>query len=421
MSHIASIFAQEILDSRGNPTLRVKVVTTSGAIGVAAVPSGASTGSHEAWELRDGGKRYGGKGVLKAAKNVVGLIQDALLGHSIFDQQGIDAIMIALDNTKNKKKLGANAMLGVSLACVHAAALEKNLPLYKYLRECFGLEYKDWRMPTPTMNIINGGAHADSGLDVQEFMIIPLHKKFAERVRMGAEVFHALKNLLSKKGFSISVGDEGGFAPRLGSTDNALAIIADAIASAGLTLGKNVTLGMDVAASEFYENGVYHFEGKHLFSAQMIAKIATWMKKYPLLSVEDPLAEDDWESWVSATRALENKGPKGYASIVGDDFFVTNKERLQKGIAIGAANAILIKVNQIGTLSETIETIQLAQKNGYKISVSHRSGETSDTTIADLAVAVNADYIKTGSLSRSERVEKYNRLMEIEEELYGKT
>lgn len=417
MSKIESIKALQILDSRGNPTVRVWVKTETGSVGVAAVPSGASTGSHEAWELRDGdAKKFGGKGVLKAIKNIEGVIANAIVGMSVFDQRAIDQKMCALDGTENKKKLGANAILGVSLAVASAAAAEKKLPLYRYLRELMGNKVTGWKMPIATMNIINGGVHADSGMNVQEFMIIPVQKKFAERVRVGAEIFQVLKGILKKKGFATSVGDEGGFAPRLGGSDKALAVIAEAVKVAGYSLGKDVFLGMDVAASEFYEKGIYHFEGKKFTSAQMISKIAAWMKKYSIMSVEDPLAEDDWDNWVMATKKLPVLGPKGKASLVGDDFFVTNKVRLAEGIKRGAANAILIKVNQIGTLSETLDTILLAKENGYKVSVSHRSGETGDTTIADLAVAVGADYLKSGSLSRSERVEKYNRVMEIERE-----
>ncbi len=417
MSKIESVKALQILDSRGNPTVRVWVKTESGSVGVAAVPSGASTGSHEAWELRDNdAKKFGGKGVLKAIKNIEGPIASAIVGISVFDQRAIDQKMCTLDGTENKKKLGANAILGVSLAVAHAAAAEKKMPLYCYLRELVEDKVTGWKMPIATMNIINGGVHADSGMNVQEFMIIPVQKKFAERVRVGAEIFQVLKGLLKKKGFATSVGDEGGFAPRLGGSDKALAVIAEAVKVAGYSLGKDVFLGMDVAASEFYEKGIYNFEGKKFTSAQMIAKIIGWMKKYPIMSVEDPLAEDDWDNWVMATKKLPAFGPKGKASLVGDDFFVTNKVRLAEGIKRGAANAILIKVNQIGSLSETLETILLAKENGYKVSVSHRSGETGDTTIADLAVAVGADYLKSGSLSRSERVEKYNRVMEIERE-----
>ncbi len=414
MSAITSIKALEILDSRGNPTVRVWVTTKKGAVGVASVPSGASTGAHEAWELRDGGKRYDGKGVRKAIRNIEGPIAKKLRGMSVFDHRKIDWAMVNLDGTENKKRLGANAILGVSLACVRAAALEKGIPLYKYIRQAYKLKIKGWKLPMPTLNIINGGAHADNGLDVQEFMIVPQHKQFSEQVRIGAEIFHELKRVLHKMGQVTGVGDEGGFAPDISSSDKALALIAKAVKQAGYTLGKDVFFGMDVAASEFYKNGVYHFEGKKLTAKKMTSQIVKWMKKYPFVSVEDPLDEDDWENWHDSMVRIEAAGVSHHASVIGDDFYVTNKERLARGIKIDASNGILIKVNQIGTLTETIETIQLAQKHGYKVSISHRSAETGDTMIADLAVAVGAEYIKTGSLSRSERVEKYNRLMEIE-------
>ena len=414
MSAIKSIKALEILDSRGNPTVRVWVTTKKGAVGVAAVPSGASTGTHEAWELRDKGKRYGGKGVAKAVKNIEGVIAKKLRGMSVFDQKKIDRAMIALDGTQNKKKLGANAILGVSLACAHAAAAEKGVPLYKYIRSAFRLKVKGKKMPVATMNIINGGQHADNGLDVQEFMVVPQASTIKKRVQIGAEDFHALKKVLKKDGQVTGVGDEGGFAPDISSSEKALTLVAKAVKDAGYKLGKDVMFAMDVAASEFYKNGVYHFEGKKFSSEKMVAHIVKWMKKYPFISVEDPLHEDDWDNWPMATKLIAAQGAKGKASVVGDDFYVTNKDRLARGIKMKATNAILIKVNQIGSLTETIETITLAQKNNHKISVSHRSGETADTTIADLAVAVGAEYIKTGSLSRSERVEKYNRLMEIE-------
>lgn len=417
MSTIKQIRALEVLDSRGNPTVRCWVTLSSGAVGMASVPSGASTGSHEAWELRDNQKRYVGKGVAKAVAHVEGEIFKALKGKSVFDQRAIDEAMIALDGTPNKKRLGANAILGVSLACAHAAAAEKKQPLYRYIRSAFRLKIKEWRMPYLTMNIVNGGAHADNGLDVQEFMIVPQHKRLSERVRIGAEVFHALKSVIHEKGQVTGVGDEGGFAPNIAQSEQALKLIAIAIERAGYVLGKDVMFAMDVAASEFYENGVYQFEGKQLTAAQMVKTIVSWMKKYPFVSVEDPLDEDDWEHWPMALAHISERGVLGEAHVVGDDFFVTNVARLQRGIDEGCANAILIKVNQIGTLSEAIDAIVLAQKHNFAVSVSHRSGETGDTTIADIAVAVGAEYIKTGSLSRSERVEKYNRLMEIEREV----
>lgn len=418
MSSIKEISALQILDSRGNPTVRVYVKTKSGAVGVAAVPSGASTGSHEAWELRDGGDKFHGAGVSRAVKNVEGPIAKILRGVSVSNHRAIDDAMIELDGTANKKRLGANALLGVSLACAHAAAAEAKLPLYKYLRSAFDLEYEDWRLPLPTMNVINGGAHADSGLSTQEFMLIPNQRTFFDRVRAGAEIFHTLKGLLKKMGHVVAVGDEGGFAPHLGSSDKALALLVEAIKKSGYTPGRDVNLGVDVAASEFYEKGKYVFEGKKKTADDMTRMYESWMKKYPLVSIEDPLAEDDWENWALATTELEAlAGGRKKIAIVGDDLFVTNRVRLEKGIDLGVANAVLIKVNQIGTLSETIDTIVCAQEAGYKVSVSHRSGETGDTTIADLAVAVRADFLKSGSLSRSERVEKYNRVMEIEREL----
>ncbi len=418
MSKITSLKAFEILDSRGNPTVRVHVETAKGVTGIAAVPSGASTGTHEALELRDGDtRRYGGNGVMKAIKHIEGPIAKVLRGKEVSHQRAIDEMMITLDGTDSKKKLGANAILGVSLACAHAAAKERSAPLYAYMREVFDMRIKGWRMPLPTMNVINGGVHADSGLDIQEFMIIPQQHTFAEAVRVGSEVFHTLKDILKKKGEVVAVGDEGGFAPHVGRSDKALALLTHAISRAGYTPGKDVMLGLDVAASEFYKNGVYYFEGKQYTAATMIAKLVSFMKRYPIMSIEDPLAEDDWRGWAAATHTLRVRGVKGYASIVGDDLFVTNKKRLARGIDMGAANAILIKVNQVGTLSETMDTILLAKQHGYKISVSHRSGETGDTTIADLAVAVAADYLKSGSVSRSERVEKYNRVMEIEREV----
>ncbi len=413
------------MDSRGNPTVEVKVFLDSGAIGVAAVPSGASTGVHEALELRDGGKRYLGKGVLKAVKNINGPLAGLLLGKDASNQKAIDQAMISLDGTKNKSKLGANAILGCSLAMARAAATESGLPLYKYIRQAYKIQSAKYSLPIPTMNVLNGGAHADSGLEVQEFMIVPMIKNkeqrtknkidFAESVRAGSEVFHTLKAILKKGGFVVSVGDEGGFAPRLKNNEEALKKLVEAIQTAGYKPGQDVALAADIASSEFYENGKYNFEGKKRSSDEMMKIYFSWIKKYPLISIEDPFAEDDWEAWTKFK--VQSSKFKVDPMIVGDDLFVTNVERLQKGIKEGVGNAILIKLNQIGSLSETIDAIQLAQKNNYKVMVSHRSGETADTFIADLAVATGAEYIKTGSLSRSERVEKYNRLMEIEEEL----
>lgn len=406
---ITAIHAQEILDSRGNPTVRVTVTVDKKISASAAVPSGASTGSHEALELRDEDKkRYGGKGVLKACSNVEKKIAPKLIGLDVRKQRLIDETMLRLDGTKNKTKLGANAILGVSLAVARAAAIASKMELWKYLRKTYGLK-SEKQLPYPTMNVINGGVHADSGLSTQEFMIIPQQKKFSERVRVGAEVFAQLKKILKDEKFSVGVGDEGGFAPRLGSSEKALQVLMSAIQQAGYKPGAEVKLGMDVAASEFYDKGIYNFEGKKKTGAQMIEMIVAWVQKYPIVSVEDPLHEDDWEHWEKFTTKLRHT-----IAIVGDDLFVTNKERLRMGIDRRVANAILIKVNQIGSLSETIDTILLAQKHGYKVSVSHRSGETADTFIADLAVAVGSDFLKSGSLSRSERVEKYNRVMEIE-------
>ncbi|PIT88687.1 MAG: phosphopyruvate hydratase [Candidatus Magasanikbacteria bacterium CG10_big_fil_rev_8_21_14_0_10_36_32] len=414
MMKIKKVTAREILDSRGNPTVEAKVILENGIIGVAKVPSGASTGTHEALELRDGGSRYGGKGVLKAVKNVNVYISKALSGMDIIDLQKIDKKMIDLDGTKNKTKLGANAILGVSMAAARAGAEHIGLPLYKYLRKVYKINEKGYRLPIPTMNIINGGRHADSGLTIQEFMIIPRHKLLRERVRMGAQIFHALAGLLSQKGYVTSVGDEGGFAPELLNNERAVQMIVEAIKSAGWEPGKHVYLGLDVAASEFCNKGKYYFlNKKQSWSAEkMISTLAGWVNKYPFVFIEDGLSEDDWDNWKILTKTLGKK-----VALVGDDLFVTNVDRLSKGIKSGVANAILIKLNQIGTVSETISAIMLAKKNNYQTSISHRSGETADTFIADLAVAVNSEFIKTGSLSRSERVEKYNRLMEIELEL----
>jgi enolase len=414
---IESIHAHEILDSRGNPTLNVTVLLTNGVSGSASVPSGASTGVHEALELRDGDpKRYHGKGVLKAVKNVQKKIMPALVGMNVTRQRDIDGVMLELDGTPNKSKLGANAILGVSLACAHAAARVRKMPLYAYIRETFDLPLQKYQLPIPTMNVLNGGAHAGWILDFQEFMVVPTQRKFKERVRCGAEIFYELGKLLSKKGFSTLKGDEGGYAVPLKKNEEAFKVILQAVKKAGYTAGKDVFLAMDPAVSEVYKKSKKRYQlkvdGKEMTSEQMIKMWESWVKKYPIISIEDGLDQDDWDGWVELTKRLGDK-----VALVGDDFFVTNTERLAKGIEMGAANAILIKVNQIGTLSESIDAIMLAKQYGYKTSVSHRSGETADTTIADLAVAVNSEFIKTGSLSRSERLAKYNRLMEIEEEV----
>ena len=412
---IRKIVGREILDSRGNPTVEATVYLASGAVGVAAVPSGASTGTHEAVELRDGSsKRYGGKGVLKAVKHVNTVIADGLVGKDALQQRALDEAMIALDGTKNKKRLGANAILSVSLASARAAAAATERPLYRHIRHAYRLPEKDWRLPIATMNVINGGRHADSGLQIQEYMIVPLHKSFAERVRMGSQIFHSLAALLRDKGYNTAVGDEGGFAPELVNNEQALKLLVQAIQKAGFIPGRQVFLALDVAASEFYRGGKYYFFGPRQASSadKLMQVFSEWLGKYPILSIEDPLSEDDWENWQILTKKVGQR-----LTLVGDDLFVTNVERLRRGIKAKAANAILIKLNQIGTLSETIDAIYLAKKHGYKVSVSHRSGETADTFIADLAAAVNAEFIKTGSMSRSERVEKYNRLMKIEMEI----
>lgn len=411
---IKKIQSREILDSRGNPTVETIVTLEDGSTGVAAVPSGASTGAHEAIELRDGAKRYGGKGVLKAVKNVNVTITKALVGKNALDQRKIDEIMLKLDGTANKKKLGANAILSVSMAVARAASISLQTPLYKYIRQQYSLKEKTWRMPMPMLNIVNGGRHADNGLGIQEFMIIPLNNKFSERVRMGSEIFHSLARILSEKGYSTGVGDEGGFAPELANNERALQLIMQAIKTAGYIPGKNIFIGLDVAASEFYKNGKYYFENKKeaLTPDKLLKIYAGWVSKYPLLSIEDGLAEDDWENWAKLTKQIGKK-----VKLIGDDLFVTNVQRLKRGIDEKVANAILIKLNQIGTLSETIDAITLAKKNGYNVAISHRSGETADTFIADLAVAVNAEFLKSGSMSRSERIEKYNRVMKIESEV----
>jgi enolase len=402
------VTAREILDSRGNPTVEVEVRLEDKSIGRAAVPSGASTGAFEAAELRDGGSRYLGKGVETAVKNVALKIAPAVIGMKADDQRSLDEKMIALDGTKNKSSLGANAILGVSLATARAAATSSNQSLFKYLG---GEDAKT--LPVPMMNILNGGAHADTNVDIQEFMIAPIGaQSFKESLRWGAEIYHSLKSVLKKKGLATSIGDEGGFAPNLESNRAALDLILVAIENAGFKAGTQIALAMDVAATEFFEDGKYKFEGKLLTSEQMIAYYSELVSAYPLVSIEDPLDEDDWSGWAKLTAELGEK-----IQIVGDDLFVTNIERLTKGIESKTANALLVKVNQIGSLTETIDAVNLAHKNNYKSMMSHRSGETEDTTIADLAVALNCGQIKTGAPARSERVAKYNQLLRIEEEL----
>ena len=408
MSTIKSVHAREILDSRGNPTVEVEVELDDKTIGRAAVPSGASTGAFEAAELRDGGSRYLGKGVQTAVNNVNNKIAPVVIGLNAQAQRDLDVKMIELDGSKNKSSLGANAILGVSLATARAVALSKNQSLFKYLG---GQEAKT--LPVPMMNILNGGAHADTNVDIQEFMIAPIGaENFKESIRWGAEIYHSLKSVLKKKGLATSIGDEGGFAPNLESNRAALDLILVAIESAGFKAGSQIALAMDVAATEFFADGKYKFEGKQLTSDQMIDYYSELVQSYPLVSIEDPLDEDDWSGWAKLTANLGEK-----IQIVGDDLFVTNPERLQRGIDSKTANALLVKVNQIGSLTETIDAVNLAHKNNYKSMMSHRSGETEDTTIADLAVALNCGQIKTGAPARSERVAKYNQLLRIEEEL----
>jgi enolase len=412
MSYISEIFARQILDSRGNPTIEVDIITDEGAIGRAAVPSGASTGIHEAVELRDGDKRiYDGKGVLKAVANANDTIAPALMGYDIADQTGIDEMMIQLDGTANKGKLGANAILAVSMAVAKAAAEEASLPLYRYIG---GTNAKV--LPIPMMNILNGGAHADNKIDFQEFMVMPIGAStFSEGLRWGVEIFHALKNVLKKKGYSTNVGDEGGFAPDIQSNEEAIDTVMNAISAAGFKAGTQVAIAMDPAVSEMYDSTkkVYHFhksDGKKLSSEKMVDFWANWVKNYPIVSIEDGMAEDDWKGWKLLTDKLGSK-----IQLVGDDLFVTNVTRLQQGIDKGVGNALLVKVNQIGTITETINAVTMAQHNGYNTIMSHRSGETEDTTIADLAVALNCGQIKTGSASRTDRIAKYNQLIRIEE------
>jgi enolase len=410
MSYIAEIFARQILDSRGNPTVEVDVITDNGELGRAAVPSGASTGVHEAVELRDDDKKvYVGKGVLKAVENVNKTIAPELVGYDVADQTGIDQLMIELDGTKNKGKLGANAMLAVSMAVAKAAAEEAALPLFRYIG---GTNAKT--VPVPMMNILNGGAHADNKIDFQEFMVMPVGATtFSEGLRWGVEIFHALKTVLKKKGYSTNVGDEGGFAPNIQSNEEAIETVLAAIDAAGYKTGSQIMIAMDAANSELYKNGKYVFhksDGKTLTSDQLVQYWASWVAQYPICSIEDGMAEDDWDGWKALTEAVGNK-----VQLVGDDLFVTNVERLQQGIEKKIANGLLVKVNQIGTVTETINAVTLAQHNGYNTIMSHRSGETEDNTIADLAVALNCGQIKTGSASRSDRMAKYNQLIRIEE------
>ncbi len=412
MSRIGEIFARQILDSRGNPTIEVDVITENGYLGRAAVPSGASTGKYEAVELRDGIKKHwNGKGVSKAISNVNKKLRSALIGVQVEEQRAIDKLMIDLDGTSNKAKLGANAILGVSLAVAKAAALETQQPLYKYVG---GVNAHT--LPVPMMNILNGGSHADNSIDFQEFMVVPIGAEtFTQALKMGVEIFHALKSVLKSKGLSTNVGDEGGFAPNIGSNKEAIEIVLKSISKAGYKAGKDVWIAMDAAASEFYTKKKYVFHkstNEKLSSSDMVAYWTDWAKQYPIFSIEDGLDEDDWQAWSDLTAATGDK-----IQLVGDDLFVTNTEKLARGIKDGAANSILIKVNQIGTLSETIDAISLARAHKYTSVMSHRSGETEDTTIADLAVALNTGQIKTGSASRSDRMAKYNQLLRIEEEL----
>ncbi|HAO81282.1 MAG: Enolase [Parcubacteria group bacterium GW2011_GWD2_43_10] len=415
---ISDLQAREILDSRGDPTVEVTVLTEGGITGMASVPSGASTGIHEAYELRDGDKnRYDGKGVLQAIGHVNKEIKQVIRGVSVTEQQRVDTIMIDLDGTTNKKNLGANAILGVSLAVARAGAAATGLPLYRYLQQVFDLEQKIYSLPVPMMNIFNGGVHADNNLAVQEFMVVPEFKRgqaadINESIRVGAEVFHSLGRVLKSHKLDTDVGNEGGYAPEVDSSQTAIDLILEAIDRAGYQAGGQVNLALDVAASEFFRQGKYHFEGKVLKSGEMIDLYEEWQKKYQLVSLEDGLAQDDWQGWTEMTRRLDDK-----LLLVGDDLFVTSIQRLQLGLEFKAANTILIKPNQVGTLTETIATVSEAQQKNLKIIVSHRSGETMDSFIADLAVAVGAQYIKSGPTSRGERVAKYNRLMEIATEL----
>jgi enolase len=414
MSYIAEVFARQILDSRGNPTVEVDIITDEDVLGRAAVPSGASTGIHEAVELRDNDKKvYGGKGVIKAVENVNNIITEKLLGWEVADQAGIDRILIESDGTPNKSKLGANAMLAVSMAAAKAAAQESGLPLFRYIG---GTNAKV--LPIPMMNILNGGAHADNKIDFQEFMVMPVGAtSFSEGLRWGVEIFHALKTVLKKKGYSTNVGDEGGFAPNIQSNEEAIETVMDAIAAAGFKPGKEIAIAMDAANSELWNEKekkyIFHkSDGKKMTSEQLVKYWESWAKQYPIVSIEDGMAEDDWDGWKMLTETIGKK-----CQLVGDDLFVTNVTRLQKGIDSEIANALLVKVNQIGTITETMNAVSLAQNNGYNTIMSHRSGETEDTTIADLAVALNCGQIKTGSASRTDRMAKYNQLIRIEEML----
>jgi enolase len=415
---VLTIKAREIIDSRGNPTVEVEVVVSGGTVGRADVPSGASTGQHEALELRDGdSRRYLGRGVLKAIDNVEDRINPALRGRDVTDPAGIDRLLIELDGTPNKSRLGANATLGVSLACARAGAISSGLALHEFIRQAYGFKKQEVLMPVPLMNVLNGGAHADNNMDLQEFMIVPVSGgSFREALRIGVEVFHHLKSLLKSKGFATSVGDEGGFAPSLSSNEQALTLLTEAIEAAGYRPGEDVLLALDAASSEFYKNGSYCLEGEagepKFSSEEMVNYYSGLIARHPIVSIEDGLFEDDWDGWKALTECLGRK-----TQLVGDDLFVTSAERLKRGIQAGVANAILIKVNQIGTLSETVEAVQVAQSAGYRTIISHRSGETEDAFIADLAVAVSSGQIKTGSASRSERIGKYNQLLRLEEEL----
>lgn len=418
LGRIDVVHAQEILDSRGNPTVHVSITLKDGTRGHASVPSGASTGVHEALELRDGDKkRYRGLGVRRAVANVNGPIAKALRGMDIADVAKIDARMRELDGTENKRKLGANAILGVSLASAHVGAKKAKKPLYRHLRDIFNLHYKGYRLPTPLMNVFNGGRHADTNLDMQEFIVIPHgFRTFSRKLQAGSEIFHALGDVLHEDGLDTDVGNEGGYAPDVGKTEQALEYLVKAVRRAKYKLGRDVSFGIDVAASEFFdpktEKYVLKTDRRKMTEKQMIGLYEGWVKKYPMLSIEDGLAEDAWEGWQDMTERLGDD-----ILLIGDDLFVTNVERVKRGIQLGVANSVLIKPNQIGSLSETIATIEMAQRHNYKVVISHRSGETTDTTIADLAVAVNAECIKSGAPSRSERLCKYNRLLEIEEEL----
>ncbi|MCE3009070.1 MAG: phosphopyruvate hydratase [Proteobacteria bacterium] len=408
MSEIIGVAAREILDSRGNPTIEVDIVTNSGHLGRAAVPSGASTGAHEACELRDGDKkRYGGKGVQKAVTHVKEVIAPEILGMSVTDQVALDQMLLQLDGTENKTKLGANAILGVSLAAAKAAALVSGLPLFRYVG---GSQAKN--LPVPLMNVLNGGAHANNGLDVQEFMVVPLLENFSESLRAGSEIFQILKKILSEKGLSTAVGDEGGFAPILKNNQEALELLMMAIEKSGYKPGDEIGLALDVAATELYKDGKYEWQGQRIPVEELIGVYEKWSSKFPMLSIEDGLSEDDWAGWKKITEKLGHK-----LQLVGDDLFVTNPKRLERGIESQTANALLVKVNQIGSLTETAEAVSLAQRNRYKTVMSHRSGETEDVTIADLAVGLNCHQIKTGSLCRGERTAKYNQLLRIEEVL----